>query len=219
MELEYLIIYTNTGIPIYARCFSDICKTSIGNPTLFSAFLASLNQFAKLDPEHIPEELELNGYPLKVNFNNEEGVNHVLLEDLELMFFYADMDDITIAAGYNASKYDRNDTIPVFLDFMKDVEVFLKDYKDNNWNDVDTNILMMFETELLKNIIHPFFEVHDIKDTCALGVNCPFRIAIYEEQGSIFDRLRAKVVEYRSMNLLKKVYNLVLKKKYVLNLN
>lgn len=217
MELEYLIIYTNNGLPVYARCFADSCKTAIGNPTLFTAFLASLNQFAKYDPENIPDEMMLNDIPVKVNFNPDDGVNSINLKELQLLFFYSQLEDITISAGFNSEKYDRAEIVPIFKQFLEQVEEFLKSYEGTDWSYIETAKLLEFENKLLDEVVDPFFNRHGMKNKCALGENCPFRIAIYEgEEPTIYDRLKHMVQRYRDKNIFQKMKMMIFGSKYSL---
>ncbi len=41
-KLEYLMVYTQAGFPIYSRCYGDFCKTAFKNPELLSGFLSAL---------------------------------------------------------------------------------------------------------------------------------------------------------------------------------
>jgi len=40
--LEYLMVYTESGLPIYSKCYGTFCKTAFKNPELLSGFLSAL---------------------------------------------------------------------------------------------------------------------------------------------------------------------------------
>ncbi|MHA1769287.1 MAG: hypothetical protein ACTSV3_05485 [Candidatus Thorarchaeota archaeon] len=40
--LEYLMVYTDSGLPIYSKCYGTFCKTAFKNPELLSGFLSAL---------------------------------------------------------------------------------------------------------------------------------------------------------------------------------
>jgi hypothetical protein len=40
--LEYLMVYTSSGLPIYSKCYGTFCKTAFKEPELLSGFLSAL---------------------------------------------------------------------------------------------------------------------------------------------------------------------------------
>ncbi len=39
---EYLMVYTEAGLPIYSKCYGMFCKTAFKNPELLTGFLSAL---------------------------------------------------------------------------------------------------------------------------------------------------------------------------------
>jgi hypothetical protein len=45
--LKYIVIYQDSGIPIFSKCYSGFCGLIARNNTLLSGFLSALENFIK----------------------------------------------------------------------------------------------------------------------------------------------------------------------------
>ena len=45
--LEYIVIYQDSGLPIYSKCYSGFCGLLAKKDALFSGFLSALENFTK----------------------------------------------------------------------------------------------------------------------------------------------------------------------------
>ena len=215
-KLEYLIIYQNIGTPVYSRCFADLCKIAMQNDVLFSAFLSSLSTFATYSDKSDLDKIDLDGITVDVEISDDDKLTSLIMEDLKLIFLYTQTNDYTIAAGFNLDEYKKRNANQLVHDFLSDVEQFMEKHHRENWSVIETDSLLSFESELLRDVIHPFFDTHGIEDKCPFGDNCPIRIALYEEQGSLIDRLSKKVAEYRAFSMMRKIWRMMTGSSYKL---
>ncbi|MGQ4871339.1 MAG: hypothetical protein ACP6IT_05835 [Candidatus Thorarchaeota archaeon] len=41
-KLEYLMVYTQSGLPIYSKCFGGFCKSAFESPELLAGLLSAI---------------------------------------------------------------------------------------------------------------------------------------------------------------------------------
>lgn len=200
-RLNYLIMFTEDGIPVYSRCFANLCMASLRDDVLLSAFLSSLNIIAQMDPSSAPEELILDDNPIKVYYGEEKGIRSINLEDLELIFYYTKVDEIIIASGFI---YKGKQPESEVHQFMVDLESFLGKYSQTTWSNLPNDFIMNFEKDLLKSVVHPFqVKTHGKVAYCPYGENCFFRVSMYEGvKNKITDSIRETYKKYKKYNMM-----------------
>ena len=200
-KLNYLIMFTEEGIPVYSRCFANLCMASLKDDVLLSAFLSSLNIIAQTDPNSAPEELILDDNPIKVKYGEEKGIRSIDFYDLELIFYYTKVDKIIIASGF---VYKGDLPEKQVYQFMTELETFLGKYSETTWGNVSLESIKDFEKDLLTAVVHPFQVKYQGKIAyCPYGENCFFRVSMYERvKNSITDSIREVYDKYRHYNML-----------------
>lgn len=174
VELDYFIIYTNDGIPIYSYQFDK--QFHISDDVLLSAFLATLNLFAKVDRK-TPTNVNLEEFNLELEYSEELQLSSIHIEDTVLVFYYADEEELTIGVGVNKENFNNVNALFEISQMLVDTEKFMKDYATIIWNDIDQQFINEFEYRLLSTVVHNFVDSHTDTDDCFLGEKCPFKIA------------------------------------------
>lgn len=204
LKLQYLIIYQNSGLPIYSRCFADLCKISMKDDILLSGFLSALSQAVGYT-DFEGEELSFEEEPIMVN--TEGGsLKSVEFSDMKLLFYYLDLGTVTIAAGFPMKDYVDDENREVIELFFSSLQSFMEAYDLEGLVYYDSEKYKGFEEEIVAKVIDPWMKKHGIKNKCPLGDHCPYRMGIYEnEKGSIFERLQKTVRRYSKLNMFKKM--------------
>ncbi|MHA1770697.1 MAG: hypothetical protein ACTSYL_02895 [Candidatus Thorarchaeota archaeon] len=55
-KLEYLMVYTQAGLPIYSKCFGTFCKSAFEQPEMLAGLLSAIETI----PPTLSEGLSLN---------------------------------------------------------------------------------------------------------------------------------------------------------------
>jgi len=173
---------------------------------LFSGFLSALRQFASVDQGSTLTEIEFEGQPVKVNFDETQHINSLEFSNMELIFHYLETDEVTIAVGGSTGKNIDQDT-QILRELVSDIEKFMQDWKSVDWSNVTISTLDELEASLLGGTVHPFLRKHNIVESCALGKNCPYRLAWYEGIGdTIYDKIENMITKVRSKNIMKTMF-------------
>ncbi|MHA2502716.1 MAG: hypothetical protein ACXAE3_07595 [Candidatus Kariarchaeaceae archaeon] len=192
--LDYLIIYTNTGIPIYSYKFKK--SFEISDDLLFSAFLASLNQFSQIELSmDRPSTIVMEDEEVNVEYSDEFKLSTLEIDQTILIFYYSELESITVGVGISKDQYGAINTLFSLTQLMVEIEQFVGDYNDLDWTDLDKNILKHFESRLHLFVIHKFLDAHTAQDHCYLNNACPFRRGTETEpvpEKSLGKRLRTR---------------------------
>ena len=81
VALEYLMVYTESGLPIYSKCYGTFCKTAFKNPELLSGFLSALQTL----PLTISSDLSLDSVkmgPTEMRFLRTTPTGHSIVVGL-----------------------------------------------------------------------------------------------------------------------------------------
>ena len=79
--LEYLMVYTESGLPIYSKCYGTFCKTAFKNPELLSGFLSALQTL----PQTISTDLSLDSVKMgstEMRFSRTTPTGHSIVVGL-----------------------------------------------------------------------------------------------------------------------------------------
>jgi hypothetical protein len=149
--LEYLLIYTEAGLPIYSKCFGTFCKTAFKNPELLSGFLSAIQTI----PTTISSDLTLDSVkmgPTEMRFSRMIPSGHTIVVGLH--------EDNKEIANNVIDEVSRILTTPQF--------------SDADWNHISSDLMSKFESELLGTALYKALDAHGgFEDTCPLGDNCP----------------------------------------------
>ncbi|KXH76313.1 MAG: hypothetical protein AM326_07345 [Candidatus Thorarchaeota archaeon SMTZ-45] len=149
--LEYLLVYTESGLPIYSKCYGTFCKTAFRNPELLSGFLSALQTL----PLTISSELSLEAVklgPTQMRFSKSIPSGH------------------SIVVGMGEDKPEVAERI--FEDISK---ILAADrFLNVDWSYITSDIMNDFEKVLLKSTLVNALKDHGgFEDQCSLGDQCP----------------------------------------------
>ncbi|MFW9962517.1 MAG: hypothetical protein ACFFCX_03075 [Candidatus Sifarchaeia archaeon] len=149
--LEYLMVYTESGLPIYSKCYGLFCKTAFKNPELLSGFLSALQTL----PLTISSELSLDAVkmgPTQMRFSKSIPSGH------------------SIVVGLGEDRPEVADRIFEAVSKILAADRFL----NVDWSYVTSDIMDAFEEELLKStLVNALHDYGGFKDQCSLGDQCP----------------------------------------------
>jgi len=149
--LEYLLIYTESGLPIYSKCYGIFCKTAFKNPELLSGFLSALQTI----PLTISSELSLDAVkmgPTQMRFSKTIPSGH----------------SIVVGLGE-----DKPEIAQRIFDAVSGILAKEK-FHTVDWSYVTSDIMNAFEDELLRStLVNTLHEYGGFEDQCSLGDQCP----------------------------------------------
>lgn len=206
VNLEYLIIFKKDGIPIYSRCFGHFCGVLMRDNVILSGFLAALTAVGK---DHLGESIQFEGKEMKLEFSKDGNLNNLIVGDTRLYFFYVQIDDYYIAAGFPATSFDTTDekSFQIVDNLLEKISVFLnKNYKDQNWQIISNNDFMIFENKFLTDTIYPWMKKYKSSHTCMMGKNCALRAAMQQSKGeTLIEKIRETIINYRKKSMFSKM--------------
>ncbi|MFX0092226.1 MAG: hypothetical protein ACFFBD_10730 [Candidatus Hodarchaeota archaeon] len=176
--LEYIIVYRKNGLPLYSKCYSDFCKAAFKEPALLSGFLFSLENFSeKLTEGNVLESIKMG--QTTMFFNKTFPSRHSVVIGLK--------------------KPD-----PEFVeDTFEVIGIFLEtEYKNTNWDKVDSDFAKNFENELLTKILIPALKHHQMafRDSCPAGNQCPMKtLASEANKGTIWSLIKNNYAHHKAM--------------------
>ena len=157
MNLEYLIIFQQSGLPVYSKCYGGFCSTLNRDETLLSGFLAALSELPKM-------------------FGQETSIQSIDMGSSKLAFSRTKSNNFIICIGYPLAEVSSENTHLVqrlFLDIEHILEEYIKNTKVNDMSDTESNRI---ENALLNKILNPWFKITHTNDSCPLGDNCPLMV-------------------------------------------
>lgn len=158
--LEYLMVYTESGLPIYSKCYGTFCKAAFKNPELLSGFLSAL--------ETIP-----------LTMGGGMSLDSVRMGSTEMRFRKALPTGHSIVVGLSEDSPEVAEAVFSSVD-----EVLKNDrFQSADWNHVTSVIMDDFKQALLESALPK--ALHDyggFKDECALGDQCPLHTTAVESR-------------------------------------
>ncbi|MFX0183944.1 MAG: hypothetical protein ACFE95_12745 [Candidatus Hodarchaeota archaeon] len=157
-DLDYLMIYLDSGIPIYSKCYSGICGIAAKDPALLTGFLTALENFAT---EFFSESKNEDNSPLEA----------ITMGKTILRF------KKTLPTGHSLALGLKKDDLKLANDIFDAVESLLEEkYRYQNWDLIDENFGKEFEQALLNEALMPALHMHGgFEDNCPKGDNCPMK--------------------------------------------
>jgi hypothetical protein len=160
--LEYLLIYTQSGLPIYSKCYGTFCKTAFKQPELLTGFLSAI--------ETIP--LTLAG---------GMSLQSVKMGTTEMKF------SKTTPGGHSVVIGLSEDAPEVANEVFEAVSKALaaERFRDVDWTHISTELMEAFQAELLNNTLPE--AMHDyggFEDRCTLGAMCPIHTTATKSRAS-----------------------------------
>lgn len=173
-DLEYLMIYLDSGIPIYSKCYSGICGIAAKEPALLTGFLTALESFAT----------EVIG---ELKSEERSSIEAVTMGNTVLRF------KKTLPTGHSVALGLKKDDVKLANDVFMAVENLLeKKYANQNWELINENFSKEFERALLNEALIPALHMHGgFEDNCPRGDNCPMK-AVPTQKKTIWSILKEK---------------------------
>jgi len=149
--LEYLMVYTESGLPIYSKCYGTFCKTAFKNPELLTGFLTALQSL----PLTLSSELSLDAVtmgPTQMRFSKTTPSGH------------------SVVVGLGEDMPELAESIFKGVSDILAAEQFI----NVDWSYVTSDLMNAFEQKLLQStLVDILHEYGGFKDQCGLGDQCP----------------------------------------------
>ncbi len=175
--LEYLLVYTESGLPIYSKCFGTFCKTAFKNPELLSGFLSAIQT-------------------LPLTISSDLSLESVKMGHTEMRFSRTTPSGHSIVVGLGE---DSPETANIIFDSVSAI-LESEPFVDADWSVITSDIMQSFETKLLQSTLVDALHDHGgFEDQCPLGDKCPIytnALQYKTRRGKIWDMVKAK---YASM--------------------
>ncbi|MFX1538791.1 MAG: hypothetical protein ACFFDI_31775 [Promethearchaeota archaeon] len=138
ISLEYVIICQDSGQPIYAKCWGNVCGMLGKKDELMTAFLAAVSTMPGMFAE------------------SDRKVQSMSIGSLKLLFCYTESENIICLAfpEEHINKHTMENITNLFYEIEKLLE---EDFQDTPWDRLNDPKVKDFENELLKRVIHPWF--------------------------------------------------------------
>ena len=173
--LEYLMVYTQSGLPIYSKCYGGFCTAAFKNPELLTGFLSAL--------ETLPSTM-----------GGGLSLESVKMGSTEMRF------SKTTPTGHSVVIGLGKDSPDIAEDIYREVSKILASdrFVNVDWTYLTSEVMDAFEKELLETALVDALHDHGgFKDQCPLGDRCPMHTtAIQSRKGRIWSSIKDK---YRAM--------------------
>jgi hypothetical protein len=149
VKLEYLIVFQNTGVPIYSSCYAGFCANNAYDDSLLTGFLSALTSMPAVLGKHDDalHSVEL-GYT-KLNFSHTTPSGHVICAGVE---------KTTIVPEH--TQHEVEELISKINDLLEG------EYKQTNWAMVSQEDRASFEHTMKHGVIEPTLAIFQDKDVC-----------------------------------------------------
>ncbi len=177
MNLEYLMIYQASGLPIFSKCFKGFCALNVQDPMMLSGFLTALQSFST-----------------QITDNGSGG--HSSLEAVKIGPTVMRFSKV-LPSGHNIVIGLSEDSPSMAKEIFDGIESFIReDYADTNWTIIDTLFGEKFGELLIRNVLAPLFHNKGgWEDTCPLGDACAMKalpVEPKEEKISLWNAIKRK---------------------------
>ncbi|OLS25392.1 MAG: hypothetical protein HeimC2_18490 [Candidatus Heimdallarchaeota archaeon LC_2] len=162
MKIEFLQILSKNGLPMYSKCYGNICGNFYENDVLLHRYLTSLKHTIDETNDSSPDK-----------FNEITKVVKRLKSGVTVIFGVSDnLDSEKMTQEIDTVIKDINHTISL-------------KWIDSNWKNLDEKSLAEFEEQVLQEVILPWFEKLHNSDNCPKGDNCYFRESLLPSLRSV----------------------------------
>ncbi|TFG13239.1 hypothetical protein EU537_07080 [Candidatus Thorarchaeota archaeon] len=160
--LEYLMVYTESGLPIYSKCYGNFCKTAFKEPELLSGFLSAI--------ETIPPTL-----------GSGLSLESIQMGPTQMRFSKTTPGGQSVVIGLSENRPEVAETV-----FRAVNDVLAKPrFNDIEWTHVTGEIMNDFENELVNDTLPDALHSYGgFSDDCPLGDQCPIHTTAYQSTRS-----------------------------------
>ncbi len=169
--LEYLLVYTQSGLPIYSKCYGTFCKTAFKQPELLSGFLSAI--------ETIP-----------LTISDGMSLQSVKMGSTEMRFSKTTPHGHSVVMGISEEAPEVANNV-----FEAVSKTLASDrFQNVDWNYITSDLMEAFEAELLNNALpEAMHNYGGFEDRCTLGAMCPIHTnANKSRASSIWGAIREK---------------------------
>ncbi len=183
-SLEYVLIFQQSGLPIYTRCMGQVCKMMAVDETLLSGFLSAISTLPSMFGQDSSERMAIELGKFKLMFHPTKKNNHI------------------ICIGIPAEQYNQEAESSI-REALSEIERVLEDeFRDEDWNFLSREKISRLEHALAEQVFLKYFEVsetpHEHDEKCPLGP-----VGIIEPEG----RRQNQPIWTRLSNLYKSMKN------------
>ncbi|TFG07083.1 hypothetical protein EU522_01055 [Candidatus Thorarchaeota archaeon] len=167
--LDYLLVYTQAGLPIYSKCFGTFCKAAFQNPELLSGFLSAI--------ETIPASLQ-----------SDLSLESIKMGNTEMRFSKTTPDGHSIVVGLTEDSPEVAEKI--FSGVSKTMAEAR--FRNVDWSIITQDLMEDFKDELLNHtLVDVLHEYGGFEDQCPLGDKCPIHTnAVISRRQRIWSAIR-----------------------------
>ena len=154
INLEYLIIYQDSGQPIYSRCWGNVCGLLGKKDVLLTAFLAAVSTMPGMFAE------------------SDTKVHSMSIGSIKLLFYYTKTDNV-ICAAFKTEDVNT-ESMELINNLFNGISYLLDEkYRETPWDKLNDQKVQSFVKELLSDIVYPWFHVASPKDGSSHEEDCP----------------------------------------------
>ena len=182
--LDFLVIFHKDGLPIYSRCYSEVCSIFIKNNVLLSGFLSAIVSF----PEALGE--------------NKNDLKSIKLGKTDMYFSYGSGNDLVYVVGVKNDKINNFQKELIDFSMSELNKIFLK-YSVKNWSVIPDEIYAILEESINSKVVNHWFKTTNTHDSCPAGDNCPFhtvskhgrrKLRIWDSFKQVYSKIRERNV-------------------------
>lgn len=156
------MVYTESGLPIYSKCYGNFCKTAFKEPELLSGFLSAI--------ETIPPTL-----------GSGLSLESIQMGPTQMRFSKTTPAGQSVVIGLSENKPEVAEAV---FQAVNDV-LSRPRFQDVEWTHVTGKAMNDFENELLNDALPEALHSHGgFSDQCPLGDQCPIHTTAYESTRS-----------------------------------
>ncbi len=153
-SLEYVLIFQESGLPIYTRCMGQVCKMLAVDETLLSGFLSAISTLPSM-------------------FGQENsGLMAIELGQFKLMFHPTTRRRHIVCIGIPLKQYSPEVERHIKEALTKIEYILEVDFQDEDWAFITDEKVTKLEHELAEQVLVRYFEVaeppHKHEEKCPL---------------------------------------------------
>ncbi len=155
-SLEYVLIFQESGIPIYTRCMGQVCKMLAVDETLLSGFLSAISTLPSMfGQDNKTERMAIELGKFKLLFHPTTKHHHV------------------VCIGIPLEQHDDETEVHIRKALTEIERILESRFEDENWNFLTSEKITRLEHVLAEEVFVKYFEVseppHDHDEMCPIG--------------------------------------------------
>ena len=149
--LEYLMVYTEAGLPIFSKCYGTFCTTAAKQPELLSGLLSALQT-------------------LPLTLGGGLSLQSVNMGVTNLRFSKVLPSGHSVVIGLNEDSIEVSEALFGAVNTVLNSEKFAQ----IDWDYITSDLMHAFEEEFVQRVLPQALHVYGgFSDECALRNQCP----------------------------------------------